>query len=247
MLEMEPFELDEYFYSCKEYLYEGLITSYDAKTVIYHLHKIKIFNTRIKKNRIIITLFTNKEKETLLNSLNKINDILKISGWFASKLNNFKNKEKIVLKNIHQIKKYVIDNDIVYTISLEPKFDIEIDKDELPKCLYHTTLSIYHNKIITKGLIPKGKSKISKHPDRIYLCKNIKLCQDLISHLSKYVTQKIKTRFYPKYITFNIYEIETESLNMKFFEDCNLDNALYVLDNISKNKIKLFKTVNFKK
>ena len=124
-------------------------------------------------NILIIKEKNNTFYITLENNLNIIDNLIKLCnnlGWFPSyyeALNINKNfeegpfiKNNINISNLKQI-----------NIFFEAKFDLNIIK--IPKILYHITDSIYLNKIKQKGLIPKSKSKLSIHPDRIYFSKNI--------------------------------------------------------------------------
>lgn len=115
------------------------------------------------------------------------------------------------------------DNTKPIAIFLEPKYDILIDP--IPSILYHTTLKKNTNSILKYGLIPKHISKLSNHPDRIYLTDNIK------------IANVFGLTFKEPFI---ILEINTKDLNIELYKDVNLTNSgFYTMDNIKKQKIKI--------
>jgi hypothetical protein len=106
---------------------------------------------------------------------------------------------------------------------LEPKYDIKINK--LPTILYHATLKRNKNSILKYGLVPKNISKLSNHPDRIYLTDNYKM-----AYLFGFNFKE----------PFIILEIDTNNLNIELYRDINaLTNSYYTLDNIKKQKIRI--------
>ena len=56
---------------------------------------------------------------------------------------------------------------------LEPKYDTKIIK--YPPILYHSAPLKYKISILHNGLVPKSHSKLSNHPDRIYLTDEYKM------------------------------------------------------------------------
>jgi RNA:NAD 2'-phosphotransferase (TPT1/KptA family) len=97
--------------------------------------------------------------------------------------------------------------------------------NKLPTILYHATLKKNKNNIIKYGLIPKSNSKLSNHPDRIYLTDNYKM-----SYLFGFNFNE----------PFIILEIDTNNLNIELYRDINaVNNSYYTLDNIKKQKIRI--------
>jgi len=145
----------------------------------------------------------------LINYLPIINNL----GYFISKL---------TLNGTDWIKNFD-DNTKPIAIFLEPKYDILINN--IPPFLYHTTLKKNTNSILHYGLIPKNISKLSNHPDRIYLTDNIK------------IANAFGLTFEEPFI---ILEINTKNLKINLYRDINLsNNGFYTLDNIKKERIKI--------
>ena len=188
-------------------------------------------------------------KAKLDNLFDVINSsIINKGGWFPSQMN---------ITNIHGMKislRYDLNNlylnhsqynivEIIY----ESKFDEDIK--EIPDRLYHLSISEYSDKIIKYGLVPKSKDKLTSHLDRIYLCKSIDDCENLINRMKLYyndeksfnVYNKEKRKYYKNTYPV-IYEIDNSDKFIKnLYKDPNYDNGFYTLDNISPNKIKIIK------
>ena len=150
--------------------------------------------------------------------------------------------------DLNTTKRYIIDNhneiDMI-TIEYESKFDTE--ENNIPNKLYHLTIKEYSNKIDKSGLIPRSKSKLSSHLDRIYLCKTYQDCIDLIPQMLFYYTgekdeniYKLGKKLYNKDITPVIYEIDNSSnIIDKLYIDINYNKkGYYTLNNIPADKIK---------
>ena len=166
-----------------------------------------------------------------------LNDlIINRHGWFPSKMiiqnlsgmiNTFAYNEDYLIDNY----KYI--NSI--TITYEAKFDIETD---IPKFLYHLSIQEFEKDVLKRGLIPKSKSKLSKHLDRIYLCKSNTDCSILISRMKLHYSNKtLKNKINSKYI---IYKIDTNNLNIKLYKDPNYNNGYYSINNIPATNISVF-------
>ena len=131
-------------------------------------------------------------------------------------------------------KKYLRTVEIIY----ESKFDLEVDK---PDNLYHLTIQSYKDKILKHGLIPKGKSKLTRHLDRIYVCDSIDNCKTLIPKMKVYydmlkdrdLTSGKKSKRNTKWIIFKI----NNNLNMKLYKDPNYPHGYYITENISNKNI----------
>ncbi len=152
------------------------------------------------------------------------------NGWFPSKMflinissatNTLSYDEEYLIENI----KYLTEVHITY----ESKFDIEIN---IPDVLYHLSIQEFESDIINKGLVPKSKSKLSKHLDRIYVCSDIKNCYNLINRMKLHYTNKsINNKINDKWI---IYKIDTKNLNIKLYKDPNYNDGFYIIQNIDK-------------
>ena len=192
----------------------------------------------------------NKTLTLTLNSFNYIHgvgsylDILNRlfidrHGWFPTKMEitNFSGMINVYPYNEEMLRS---PNNSYFTcvkITYESKYDIE---NILPKKLYHLSIQEYNKSILKSGLIPKSKSKLSNHLDRIYVCTNIKDCYNLIDRMKLYYSNRIinnrKDKVNYKWI---IYEIDTNGLDIKLFKDPNYSDGYYIIDNISNESIKI--------
>ncbi len=171
----------------------------------------------------------------LLDNLNSL--LINRHGWYPSSMSILD-----VFKFEHLFK---YDEDIIFSndafrrfekmaIKYEGKYDIEV---ELPKRLYHLSIQEFESKVLKNGLVPKSKSKISKHLDRIFLCKDINHCYGLIDQMANYYNNKSsKNKINTKGI---IYEIDTNGLNIKLYKDPNYSEGYYCIDNIPPTNIKI--------
>ena len=106
----------------------------------------------------IIIIFTAEQ----IKNLEDINKFMDSFGWYPA----------IIFKqgpyNKQNLDRALDNHNIAYIkIKYEPKFDVEAKVEHY---LFHLTPDFtYKSKIQTRGLTPKTKSKISSHPERIYL------------------------------------------------------------------------------
>jgi len=198
------------------------------------------FNIHQVNNTIKLTLFDlylSRNKEYLKLMLNHLDSLfIDRNGWFPSyiKSNNLSNQEisgvydeDWILKNYKSIKEIII--------TYEAKYDIEIDK---PNIIYHMSIQQFEESIKNNGLMPKTKSKMSSHIDRIYVCANKDSCYNLIPKMNFYYNNlkydKPKNKINSKWI---LYEIDIQNLNIKLFKDTNYYKGYYIVDNIPKENI----------
>lgn len=245
-------------YNFQYYLFqinEGLIKTYPIEKTIRDISNL-ISSYNIKFN--IINLIDKFEIElddiNSIDNFDKILDIILSSlfnqyGWFPSKVKivgifgnfrEYKFNKNFVLYNIKNHKSC--------TITFESKFDEIVD---VPKKLYHLSIQQHSKDIEQKGLICKGKSKLTKHDydGRIYLCKSKKDCETLIPRMKFFYEDerldiiRNPNNPYGKYnknIKWVIYEIDTDLANIKkLYKDPNYLNGYYYLDNISRKSIKV--------
>lgn len=112
-----------------------------------------------------------------------------------------------------------------FQLCLEPRF--ENKAKVISKILYHITEKNYWKKISVNGLVPKSKSKIAYHPDRIYLATKFAMDQILPMYKS-YIKDPI------------ILKVNVKGLNL--YEDINAGiGAYYTTENISPDRITLVK------
>lgn len=121
----------------------------------------------------------------------------------------------------------------------------ESDIETFPKkrYAYHTTPDIFLNQIIEVGLLPKSESKLSVHPERIYLFMSpdtdIQMSSVLWNATKKEVRDKIKDYY--------ILQIDLSQLpNHKFFNDTDSMIsliAIFTLQAIPSSAIKVIKKI----
>ena len=109
-------------------------------------------------------------------------------------------------------------------IVLEAKFD---EQPRIPKTLFHVTTKNKAIKIAKDGIVPKSYSKLTYHPERIYLTDSIVAAIEFADKIKKkeeiYVILGIKTDLVP---------------NMKIYDDPNYKlSGYYTLNNISPNAL----------
>ena len=97
------------------------------------------------------------------------------------------------------------------------------------------------NKVFKIGLVPKSKSKLSIHLDRIYLCSDPNDCFKLISQMKFYYRE---LRMNNKRNIINdkwvIYEIDNKESNIDLYEDPNYKLGFYCIDNIPPKIITIY-------
>lgn len=235
---------------------EGLIKTYPGdkvlKDILSSLKHIQILASgSFDDNKIKLTL--HRFCFIPLNKIRHLFDhidtfIVNRGGWFPSTMNMVK------ITNIQKLSKYNFD-DIIrihdeidsITIEYESKFDIE--EKNIPNTLYHLTIKEYCKKVNKIGLVPKSKSKLSSHLDRIYVCKTHQDSLDLIPKMMLYYTgeeddniYKLGKKFFKKDITPVIYEIDNSSnIIDKLYLDINYgESGYYTLNNITPDKLRIF-------
>ena len=228
-----------------EKINEGLLKSYDIDFVIdKSFQRLSVLNIKfdiikLPNNTIKLTLygFNKVLIDDVFGLLNK--NFTNLFGWYPSylyleNLSGMKNKMNYDEKYLKKTYKYLNEVSIIY----ESKFDIVVN---IPNKLYHLSIQEYEGKILTDGIVPKTKSKLSSHGNRIYVCSNIDDCEDLIEEMKFYFFDK-KDKVNTKWV---IYEINTENLKLKLFKDPNyIEKGFYLLGNIPPNNISVIKKEN---
>ena len=243
----------KYFKDFINSLNEGLTVTQPGDLVLKRiLNELKLFKLNVTgsfiDNKIKLTI--NDFNTIPLNQIENIFDQINVSvinngGWFPSVMNQIKLSGMTKLDNYDFFKIVNIHDELKsMTISYERKFDFE--SNDIPDKLYHLTIKEYSQKINKYGLIPKSKSKISSHLDRIYLCKTYDDCVKLIPKMMFYYTgekdiniYKLGKKMFKKDITPVIYEIDNSSKFIdKLYIDVNYDKGYYILNYISNELIK---------
>lgn len=155
----KPFEINE-----------GLIKTQDPITVISTFHRL----IRINKTKAIVKYDTEDRFCIECDDLdrNQCDFILRLIGNYGYFVSEYK-KDDFIDKYKDNFINIIFGNDdkINIIFYIEPKFDLEVQN--IPEFLYHATKTEYFKKILSKGLFPKTKSKLTYHPPRIYLSNTI--------------------------------------------------------------------------
>lgn len=172
-----------------------------------------------------------------LDVLNRL--LIDRHGWFPSKMkitnisgmiNTFPYNEEMLRS----------ENNIYYDkveINYESKYDLEFN---VPEKLYHLSVMEYEKDILKKGIIPKSKSKLSNHLDRIYVCIDPKDCYILIDKMKFiYSNRKLNNRKDKINDNWIIYELSNLT-DIKLYKDPNYEKGYYITDNIPKENINIF-------
>jgi hypothetical protein len=148
-------------------------------------------------------------------------------GWFPSVVGDGKFSQDQLDKVIVDIAK----NKTESVIYFEKKFD---DKMDLEPYYFHITSDIYADEIERIGLIPKSHSKLTSHPQRIYLLNpttpyNLKSIGNTLYNKSR-PEVKEKTNYLV------VYKVHPENINnFEVYEDPNFfigDGAVWTQKNI---------------
>jgi len=185
------------------------------------------------ENKITLT-FDTLTKEYL----DKVNKVMDKFGWYPSYIDN-KNGGKYSTNIDNFIGKHEI------VIEYEAKYDTQAKLDS--KYLYHLTPDILYPKIKISGLTPKSQSKLSNHPERIYLLNptdDDDMEEIAITLWNSISNNKLKDSIGDYYLL----RIDTSKLpNHKFFEDPNFwmgNGAVWTYQNISPSAISIDKLIN---
>jgi len=196
-----------------DFINEGLIQSLSMNDAFDILNKnlspdIYVLNPIFVGGLILrVNPKSKKMEKGVLTKLNQIEQILKQIGWYIAS----KNYKKFNYKK---------------EITIEPKFDIKISKKNIPLVLYHITDEKYVEKIKKKGILPRSHSKITYHPERVYLCTSGSM-------------DWLANEFYKYWgIEPVVFSIDMEKLNIDLYMDRNMQTAFYTTDSIPPTAIK---------
>jgi hypothetical protein len=194
------------------------------------------FSLYTKNNKIYLTLHHVSKTQIFTLLIENLSSLMiNRHGWFPSSMyirniSGASNLMKYDQDYLIDKKNYFSDVTIIY----EPKYDIE---SEIPRYLYHLSIQEFNDKILKFGLVPKSKNKLSKHLDRIYVCKDPNDCKHLINRMLIHYVHKYEDKLNLKWI---IYKIDTDGLNLKLFKDPNYNDGYYLVDNIPPNNLSVF-------
>jgi len=205
-------------------LKEGLIKTTNIGKTINLLRASFDFGFEYQRddNTFEVT-FHQINKNILDNFLKYVNNL----GWFPSYISTpaYKGKWR---ENTY--------DDYLSKIRFEAKFDEEI-VEKIPQILYHITPTQNVNKILKIGLVPKSRSKVSYHPERIYLGKSIGGIEKLAPQMNLRTGDK----------NFTILKINTDLIPgeyLRLYTDPNYNKeAFYTLNNIPPQAIEKIKDI----
>lgn len=166
--------------------------------------------------------------EGMNDKLSKYIPLINNLGYFIS--NAFNGDDNIEISKLEtNIKDIECSN-----IFIEAKYDYEVD---IPNILYHASPIKFKDKILNIGLTPKSGSKLSNHPDRIYLSTSMQSCVKF----GEYLSNSDDNEYYEN--GYCIYVIKGEGID-RLYSDINMrEVGFYTLNNINKKFIDLFKEV----
>jgi len=248
---------DDYFV-----IYEGLIKTQSPKLAKNLLERMfltvgygkNIFSTRLKIGPVTTQpkIETHPDGTLIVSFLPLRNDIedakhilayINNLGYFLTVI-DYKEKRKLNLKKVSYneeflfelIKKY--DFLEQFDVTIEAKFDVELDKDKISDKLYHITRQDVLHKIKKIGLTPRAESKLSKHPERIYFGIDYNETLSLVDIFKKQAGLKGK-----KDQKYTLLEIDPKQIkHLRVFDDPNYKNmGYYILVNVPPNAIKIVK------
>jgi hypothetical protein len=216
-------------------LYEGLNKTHDLKTIN------KILIKKYGKENLIIDYKNNnfsllyKFSSDPVDADEQLDKLLQYTnnlGWFPSNVTYGTNFSKNVKWGKSIIKELFTKSIQTLKFSFEPKYDIKADAT-LKKYYYHMTPTLYVDKILKNGLIPKSRSKKTYHPDRIYLSDNPQSLLDIIPEFA--LTTDI--------LDWSIIEVYTGFIDMylQLYKDQNFkERGFYTLNTITPECLSLY-------
>ena len=212
-------------------LYEGLIITRPIGTSIDTLERWSSATDKIdvseneNRNKIIIRFRSKLDDKEMDNLFSWINNL----GWYISSYVT----DRFPLKwskftDMGDLKKNN-NSSILLTMTLEAKFDLEIGRG-VYKTMYHVSPLKFKHKIDKIGLIPKTLSKLSYHPERIYLSIDKDDAKRLIPRFEKLSKDEHNDGWVIYKV--NITRLTDYNNGLRFFKDPNLPEGIYTLSNI---------------
>ena len=173
------------------------------------------------------------------NTLNYLNKFMSEKGWFPTNISLSGMKGRIYSNHVNE---YMGEDDV--QIGYESNFAKEVNTTQTKA--FHVTPDIFIDKIKKTGLTLKSESKLSNHPDRIYLFLNQdedgskNMVWAIWNSLSKERQNQIKDYY--------VLEIDLTKLpNHKFYHDpqsMGTYEAIYTNQAIPRSAIKVIDKIN---
>lgn len=218
-------------------LYEGLIKSHPLEHCISILSKNKY---SVKQNSDANCFFlTHTFDNDYYSALIELTNLLSLTnnlGWYPTNMTygpDFNDTIKWDKKQ-EAIKRLFINKYKTIKFLFEPKYDTQALSFEAR--LYHITPTIYVEKILKNGLVPKSRSKKAYHPERVYLSRTLVDAQRLIPIF------KANTEI----DNWTILMVDTILLNnLHLYKDQNFkDRGYWTLNTISPASLKVYVSDN---
>lgn len=219
----------------KEYIKDGLITTHNiiiySKILTNYLDNFNIKHTIkiVDKLNFYLEIYTND-----INILKGINHQALTLGYFPSIYKvTLSNGSTNRLKNIPNM-----NNVSIIEINYEAKYEDGLYKNDIicPDKLYHLSYDDNNKSIMMKGLYPKSKSRLSIHPERIYLFEDLNNYKILLNNLK--LSDGMNGNYNKKY---SLYEIDCIDDILILHTDPNYRFGYFTYDNITPNKINRIK------
>lgn len=181
------------------------------------------------------------------DDVDKLMKIAKNLGWFPSAISDdiTINFNKYTESNLRSL---LNKSDKVF-IRFEAKYDIQLDRSKFDY-LYHFTKKAFLEKIKRNGLTPKTASKLSNHPERVYLSYTQsgaeKFGKKFVNRIYKYDSNH-SDELKAMYSTGMILRIRVENIPdyFKIYEDPNYKSSgCFTLNNIPWKYIDVIKEFN---
>lgn len=217
-------------------LKEGLIVTHNIinykTSLISLLDQYNIeYDINIKdKLEFFITIY-NPNKYTCGTIVSICNNL----GYFPSYI--YVTLKNNMINNFKFDKFKYSDNIKEFKIKFEAKYDDKLYKNDIicPDILYHLTYQKYKQSILQKGLYPKSKNRLSVHPERIYLFKNLNDFNNLVDKLKMSDVINNISEYYM------LLEIDSSDDKFILHTDPNYRLGYFTYDNININNIKFLK------
>jgi hypothetical protein len=170
-------------------------------------------------------------------TLTVINNFMSKKGWFPTNIGLSGMKQHIYSSNVQN---YIGEDDV--EIGYEAKTGKEINLKQSK--IYHVTPDTFADSIIKNGINLKSESKLSNHPERIYLYLNKDTSKDMVTTIWNSLNQERKNTIKDYYVL----EIDLSQIsNHKFYHDPASTIALkavYTNQPIPKSAIKVIDKIN---
>ena len=167
-------EIESGRYIAERKLNEGLIITHELPKTIRIIEKngfdVVLFDDHKFANRFFVELDSDK------SDFDKLFKICNNLGWFCSQIRGRATYGPDSVKYTGaNLKKH---RDLYEKVMLlfEPKYDLPVSTNDVDY-LYHFTTKLNWRRIKVQGLSPRTTSKVSTHPDRVYLALTLSACE----------------------------------------------------------------------